>query len=723
MIKAMCRLSCSVCHKKDQQRNPGSARSGEFNSVEQLKSHLFHRHKLFMCSLCLEGRKIFISEQKLYSKAQLSQHVKTGDSVADGSESERGGFTGHPMCEFCQNPFYGDNELYSHMSTEHFTCHLCQRQRPGQYEYFKNYDSLEFHFHQDHFLCEDEACLAKKFIVFATEAEIKRHDAVEHRGRMSRLKRNSSLQIPTSFQTLHGNEQVQRGRVRRNNSDSSDHQLARAIQNSLETAYTERFDVISSNSPGIPTCTGTSSVRTVANSFDSLAANYSEGSSRNQKLVGKNSENAILEESSFPPLPAAPSSSRQSLEVLRSNTMAARLRPQNTVKVLNYARASPAASHHPNSSGSGVLSSSRILISSQRKPTAAQETVPFSHATQATSSPVNGLLQSSNFASTQKTPFHPSRTSGSASAPNAVDRMVTNLGLVSANQVDNGLTHSHPVPKVEDVQSANKVLVEKIRAALEFDEDKFTAFKVISADYRRDLIDTAEYLAHVYQFGLSHLILELAGLCPDIRKQRELVEIYNYNMKNGSSEHGPGPHMTDGGSKSKSLSKKGKEKCADNSFSSPENALGAVLNSRLVDVQPSHKPCKEVAELLSVDGSHSAKGKMKVLVDELDSLSLLTEPKASGHANSTGGGSKMNVGAVGGGNRPRKKASKFLKNRLGDTSAAAFSDNGWSVPIPNDKEGKTDGIKDPPEMLPIRGAWRNGGGHKLVTMAHRDRKR
>lgn len=80
---------------------------------------------------------------------------------------------GHPLCEFCRTPFYGDNELYSHMSTEHYTCHMCQRygficpitchklviidqlksrlfhrlnscrQHPGQYEYYKNYDDLE----------------------------------------------------------------------------------------------------------------------------------------------------------------------------------------------------------------------------------------------------------------------------------------------------------------------------------------------------------------------------------------------------------------------------------------------------------------------------------------------------------------------------------------------------------------------------------------------------
>jgi hypothetical protein len=77
------------------------------------------------------------------------------------------------------------------------------RQHPEQYEYFNNYDNLEvdyilfsyvllacfygmialflintpnfishIHFHQEHFLCEDEACLAKQFIVFVIEGDI-----------------------------------------------------------------------------------------------------------------------------------------------------------------------------------------------------------------------------------------------------------------------------------------------------------------------------------------------------------------------------------------------------------------------------------------------------------------------------------------------------------------------------------------------------------------------
>ncbi|VAH03831.1 unnamed protein product [Triticum turgidum subsp. durum] len=128
MIRAMCRLSCSVCDKAEDQVGQAAQakRRSRFKSIDQLKGHLFHQHRLYMCNLCLEGRKVFICEQKLYTRAQLAQHTKTGDSEVDGSEIERSGFAGHPMCEFCKYPLYGDNELYTHMSREHYSCHICQ---------------------------------------------------------------------------------------------------------------------------------------------------------------------------------------------------------------------------------------------------------------------------------------------------------------------------------------------------------------------------------------------------------------------------------------------------------------------------------------------------------------------------------------------------------------------------------------------------------------------
>ena len=92
---------------------------------EKAMFFLYGLHEDLIGFLCVI--QVFICEQKLYTKVQLKQHRSTGDSEVDGSESERGGFMGHPMCEFCRSHFYGENELYSHMSTEHYTCHICQR--------------------------------------------------------------------------------------------------------------------------------------------------------------------------------------------------------------------------------------------------------------------------------------------------------------------------------------------------------------------------------------------------------------------------------------------------------------------------------------------------------------------------------------------------------------------------------------------------------------------
>jgi len=38
---------------------------------------------------------------------------------------------------------------------------------------------MQIHFRQQHFLCEDEACLAKKFIVFQSESEMKVTDYLQ----------------------------------------------------------------------------------------------------------------------------------------------------------------------------------------------------------------------------------------------------------------------------------------------------------------------------------------------------------------------------------------------------------------------------------------------------------------------------------------------------------------------------------------------------------------
>ncbi|KAL2508570.1 RING/U-box superfamily protein [Forsythia ovata] len=110
MIKSMCELSCSVCYRMEDQPIDKFRRKEKFKDIQELKDHLFHKHNLFMCSTCLEGRKAFICEQRMYTRAQLTRHINRGDEEVDGTEIDRGGFMGHPMCEFCSISFYGESE-------------------------------------------------------------------------------------------------------------------------------------------------------------------------------------------------------------------------------------------------------------------------------------------------------------------------------------------------------------------------------------------------------------------------------------------------------------------------------------------------------------------------------------------------------------------------------------------------------------------------------------
>ncbi|KAG6774908.1 hypothetical protein POTOM_018326 [Populus tomentosa] len=517
-----------------------------------------------------KGRKIFTSEQKLYNRAQLTQHVRTGDSVVDGSESERGGFTGHPICEFCENPFYGDNELYLHLSTEHFTCHICPRQHPEQYEYFNSYDNSEVDYILfSYILLAYEACLAKRFIVFAIESELKRHNAMEHGGCLSCSKRTAVLQIPTSFRFQQINEHYRHGRSYGSRLNSSSYQMNLAIVDSHLTANAEKPCDISLNE-----CTN----------GRNLFSFTSDGSKQQPTEIQKWSGWVELEYNGYSP------------------------------SFLKY--------------DSRVLSPSSSLSSSQSKPATIKEydLSTYTSFAQARPSRTNGLV-SSDFASSSRTSNSNSKVSQATVAPNPVDRTshksLSSAPSLSTAQVDNMSISASHFLTVEYVQSSNKALVEKIRAAFEFHEEKFSAFKLISREYLRDLIDTAEYLACVHQFGLSHLVLELARLCPSAEKQRELVETYNYNV--------------------------GKEWF-----------------------------CSLKVEILPKEGHHGGKGKSKILVDKQTNLNLSMEPKSEIVAQPDGVSSKKNVGAGGGGNKPKKKTSKFLKNRVSDSSAASLPNVGNS---------------------------------------------
>ncbi|XP_071715445.1 uncharacterized protein [Rutidosis leptorrhynchoides] len=701
MIKAMCRLSCSVCDKAEEDAGGnGSKRKARFRDIHQLKGHLFHQHKVFMCSLCLEGRKVFICEQKLYNKAQLKQHINTGDSEVDGTESERGGFQGHPLCEFCRSPFYGDNELYTHMETEHYHCFICKRQNPGKYEYYKNYDDLEIHFRQEHFLCEDETCLSKKFIVFVSEAEMKRHNAQEHGGHMSRSRRNAALQLPTSFTYRRSNEQGNR-RGRRNTfqRDLSESELSRAIEASLETPPTINigYPEASSSSTVSDHHTDINGAIPLIQPFEALATD-SDPPSRYLMAVSHRPRNTPLEESAFPPLSAVPTASpgvgpSAKPDGLPRNTMADNLRQHNKkkVNVLNNAQAWPAAVRFSNNEPANTGS---LPLSAQRKPTIIPAQAQDEAQDQAQVLPSASSSSSSSWKTTS------SRISHSTSAPNLVDTgSVSDFPPVSTLQkraVNGPSTKSANGPSTKSVEEVyaetNRSMVEKIRAGLDNDQDKYTAFKDVSTEYRQGVIDAETFLVHVDQFGLSHLVPDLARLLPDPDKKEELIAIYNANRAMSSS-------------KVNDRKKKGKSVSENHST----NKLTDSILSTVRELQSKYRPTDEEVETLSKDGYRVAnKGKSKVEVDDRTSPGgnlVIKPPKSENDSGDGNGKSKQ---------QPRKKTSKFLRARLGNGSILDLtnSNGGSDSTVEETSNGNKD--SDPNEGLPVRGVWRNGGGHKLI---------
>ncbi|WZZ47981.1 hypothetical protein YC2023_048088 [Brassica napus] len=572
-IKSMCRLSCTSCVSNHHLR---------FKSVEHLKNHLNQQHKLHMCSLCLVGRKVFICEQKLFTKEQLNQHISSGDSEVDGSESERGGFTGHPMCEFCKRPFYGGNELYTHMSREHYTCHICQRLRPGQYEYYGNYDDLEAHFRSDHFLCEDESCLAKKFIVFQIEAELKRHNTVDHGGRMSRTQQSASLQACNylSCQLSQAAFQVQSRRGRRRSSQAS---------------------------------------YAIDDSYPLLQPMRSSGGSR-------------LAESSFPPLSVQANRGVQTRFVQNSES--------------NNQR------HEANRSA--AARSSQAWPALIRGPT--QASVPSS----VQSSSASAQSQSRTLASSQASVGGCS--SGSSLNPCNAKRNHYTTSTAKMSDTRSLEQPSHPgSPPASAVKSVNKSLVDKIRSSLGHDEELFKAFKDTSGKYRHGSIDARTYLEYVKGYGLSHLVLDMARLCPDPKRQKELIDTHNACLKSSSQA---------------------KESCGLKKNKGEAVKVESSSDSMGFKLQFSDKSQDE-------DKVKIQKDKGKAVVDT-----------------SSGGG----VGLGSNTGKQFKKTPKFLRARLGEKSMAANlrSSSNTTEPEAESKNDESKSSQSSTDGLQLRGAWRRG---------------
>ncbi|KAG0478319.1 hypothetical protein HPP92_013038 [Vanilla planifolia] len=420
------------------------------------------------------------------------------------------------MCEFCRNPFYGDAELYMHMSTEHYTCHLCKRLRPDQYDYYSNYDDLEAHFHQEHFLCENEACLTKKFVVFQSEAEMKRHNAMEHGGHMSRSKRNSALQIPVSFRYRRTNEQDQRRARREFRPGPSNVERDAAAGGSYEFLFDGKTNGEDGETRQADIITNSAEAQAVSSGYESSGNGSSipnldlpKPSIRYALAVTKG-YTAKLGESSFPPLPGAESKIKNPAalsEGLPTNTPAAR------VDVLNKGSATSLHSASTKSSKFYELGSSSLSSSSKQKPVSKSHDLAQSNSNPGAANQFPQLFSSSSnhakpiignqftasvHINSVRNSDVATRLKHSVSAPSLTSSAPSNnsrgrtVYVATSNQ--ELPTPNNSMQNLENVHRANKSLVENIRVALGMDEEKYAAFKTISAEYRLNQINTWEYL-------------------------------------------------------------------------------------------------------------------------------------------------------------------------------------------------------------------------------------
>ena len=122
-----------------------------FKSTGELRSHLLGTHQVTFCPVCVLEKPQFISEQQLYSKAQLRLH----ESITDVCDKDPSNFRGHPPCHFCNNNQYDSETLYKHMQEKHILCEFCERSDSSRsLLYYAGMDELVQHWRSSHHYCE-----------------------------------------------------------------------------------------------------------------------------------------------------------------------------------------------------------------------------------------------------------------------------------------------------------------------------------------------------------------------------------------------------------------------------------------------------------------------------------------------------------------------------------------------------------------------------------------
>lgn len=105
---------------------------------------------------------------------------------------------GHPLCEFCEQRYMDNDELYRHLRRDHLFCHFCDAD--GYHQYYSSYDYLREHFGKQHFLCEEVGCAEQEFTgVFRTEIDLKAHKYAVHGKQLGKAAAKQARTLEVKF--------------------------------------------------------------------------------------------------------------------------------------------------------------------------------------------------------------------------------------------------------------------------------------------------------------------------------------------------------------------------------------------------------------------------------------------------------------------------------------------------------------------------------------------
>ncbi|KAL4532947.1 hypothetical protein Ndes2526A_g08409 [Nannochloris sp. 'desiccata'] len=426
------------------------------------------------------------------------------------------------------------------MHTTHEECFICRRGAPHRHVYYRDYPDLENHFRQGHYPCEHPRCLEQKFIVFATEQELRTHTAREHGQTLTKQERKQALTVPVAFNYRRPGEQGE-GLP---GSTSATNLAAVAASGQRTVVIGGAASVPSQLSGGQqnnrrgggrgsrPNVAAIEHQQQIAAAMAASTSAPSAGPAVGGRWVagggGPGSQSAINSLQDFPALPGQSKSAKR--RSAKKKTAAEVLGGGGSVRVLQNGTVG--------ASGSGTSGLSR----QEHFPALGADAVPFTRDTledefqpvvRRNRGPLPRPPSSQEIA--EPAPLGPTVAQAAAAAAAARGQKIKNKkqlpplpGLPGAAAAAGDSSTTVPDPNTSNGRRKSGIDddASSSSSASFGDEVKFSEFKSKSAAWVKGEITSKAYHSAVSSLGLVSVVPELASTCPDASKRDELLAVH-----------------------------------------------------------------------------------------------------------------------------------------------------------------------------------------------------